>query len=53
VAHYLRGEVVEEMCGSVQGLYLIDGRDRRLKEKAADHSGEKCRGTRDASGRHG
>jgi hypothetical protein len=39
VAHCLQGEAVEEMCGSVQGLYPVAGRERRLKEKAADHVG--------------
>jgi hypothetical protein len=39
VAHRLRGEAVEEMCGCVQGLCPVAGRERRLKEKASDHVG--------------
>jgi hypothetical protein len=39
VAHRLRGEAVEEMCGGVQGLCLVAGREGRLEEKAADHVG--------------
>jgi hypothetical protein len=39
VAHVLRGEAVEEMCGGVQGLCLVARRERRLKEKATDHVG--------------
>jgi hypothetical protein len=39
VAHRLRGEAVEEMCGGVQGLCPVAGRERRLEEKAADHVG--------------
>lgn len=30
-------EVVEDMCGSVQGLHPIAGRERHMEEKAADH----------------
>jgi hypothetical protein len=37
VAHRLQGEVVEEMCGVVQGLCPVAGRERRLEKKAADH----------------
>jgi hypothetical protein len=29
VAHRLRGEAVEEMCGGVQGLCPVAGRERR------------------------
>jgi hypothetical protein len=39
VAHRLEGKTVEEMCGSMKGLCLVGGRERRLKEKAADHVG--------------
>jgi hypothetical protein len=39
VAHRLRGKMVEEMCGGMKGLCLVGGRERRLKEKAADHVG--------------
>jgi hypothetical protein len=39
VAHRLRGEAVEKMCGGVQGLYPVAGRERRLEEKATDHVG--------------
>jgi hypothetical protein len=39
VAHHLRGEAVEEMCGGVQGLCLVADRERRLKEEAEDHVG--------------
>jgi hypothetical protein len=39
VAHCLRGDAVEEMCGGVQGLYPIAGWERRLEEKATDHVG--------------
>jgi hypothetical protein len=39
VTHRLREEAVEEMCGGVQGLYLVARRERRLKEKATDHVG--------------
>jgi hypothetical protein len=38
VAHYLRGEVVEEMCGGVHGLCPIAGRERLLKKEATDHA---------------
>jgi hypothetical protein len=37
VAHLLQGEVVEEMCGVVQGLYLVASRERCLKKEAANH----------------
>jgi hypothetical protein len=46
VAHRLRGEAVEEMCGGVQGLRPVARRERHLKEKAADHVG----GVNDAFG---
>jgi hypothetical protein len=39
VVHRLREEVVEEMCGGVQGLYPVVGRERRFKREAADHVG--------------
>jgi hypothetical protein len=39
VTNRLGGEAIEEMGGSVQGLYPITDRDRRLKEKATDHVG--------------
>jgi hypothetical protein len=39
VAHRLRGKTVEEMRGGVKGLCPVGGRERRLKEKAADHVG--------------
>jgi hypothetical protein len=39
VAHRLRGEAVEEMCGGVQGLGLVAGMERLLEEKVADHVG--------------
>jgi hypothetical protein len=39
VAHRLRGEVVDEMCGGVQGLCPVAGRERRLKKEATDHVG--------------
>jgi hypothetical protein len=39
VAHRLRGEVVKEMGSGVQGLCPVVGRERRLKEEAADHVG--------------
>jgi hypothetical protein len=39
VAHRLEGKTVEEMRGSMKGLCLVGGRERRLKEKAADHVG--------------
>jgi hypothetical protein len=38
VAHYLRGEVVEEMCGGVHGLCPIAGRERLLKKETTDHA---------------
>jgi hypothetical protein len=31
LAHRLRGEAVEEMCGGVQGLCLVAGRERPKK----------------------
>ena len=39
VAHRLRGKTVEEMSGRMKGLCPVGGRERRLKEKAADHVG--------------
>jgi hypothetical protein len=39
MAHRLRGEAVEEMCSSVQGLCPVAARERRLKVEAADHVG--------------
>jgi hypothetical protein len=39
VAHRLRGEAVEQMCGGVQGLCLVAGKEKRLEEKVADHVG--------------
>jgi hypothetical protein len=39
VAHRLRGEAVEEMCGGVHGLCLVTVRERRLKKEVADHVG--------------
>jgi hypothetical protein len=39
VAHRLRGKTVEEMHGGMKGLCPVGGRERRLKEKAADHVG--------------
>ena len=39
LAHRLRREAVEEMCGRVKALYLVAGRERRLEEKVADHVG--------------
>jgi hypothetical protein len=39
VAHRLRGKTIEEVCGGVQGLCPVAGRERRLEEKAADHIG--------------
>jgi hypothetical protein len=41
VAHRLRGEAVEEVCGGVQGLCPVADRERRLEEKAAGHVGGK------------
>jgi hypothetical protein len=38
MAHRLRGEAVE-MCSGVQGLCLVIGRERCLKEEAGDHVG--------------
>jgi hypothetical protein len=39
VAHRLRGKAVEEMGGSMQGLFPVAGRERCLEEKAAEHGG--------------
>jgi hypothetical protein len=39
VVHRLRGEAVQEMCSGVQGLCLVAGRERRLKEEATGHVG--------------
>ena len=39
MAHRLRGEAVEEMYDTVQGLCPIAGTERHLKEKATDHVG--------------
>jgi hypothetical protein len=39
MAHRLRGKTVEEMGCSMKGLCPVGGRERRLKEKAADHVG--------------
>jgi hypothetical protein len=39
VAHHLRGKAVEEVCGGMQDLYPIVGRERRLKEKTTYHIG--------------
>jgi hypothetical protein len=39
VAHRLGGKAVEKVCGGVQGLCPVAGRERRLEEKAADHIG--------------
>jgi hypothetical protein len=39
MVHHLRGETVDEMCSGVQGLYLVTGKERHLKEKAEDHVG--------------
>jgi hypothetical protein len=39
VAHRLRGKTVEEMCGGMKGICPVGDRERRLKEKAADHVG--------------
>ena len=39
MAHRLRGKAVEEMCGGVQGLCPVVGRERRLKKESADHVG--------------
>jgi hypothetical protein len=38
VAHHLRGEAVE-MCGGVQVLCPVAGRERRLKKEASNHVG--------------
>jgi hypothetical protein len=37
VAQRLRGKMIQEVGGCVQGLYPIAGRERRLEEKAAEH----------------
>jgi hypothetical protein len=39
VAHRLRGEAVQGMCGGVQGLCPLADRERRLEEKATNHVG--------------
>jgi hypothetical protein len=39
VAHRLRRKTVEEMRGGVKGLCPVGGKERCLKEKAADHTG--------------
>jgi hypothetical protein len=39
VAHRLRWEAVEEVGGGVQGLCPVTCRERRLKEKVANHVG--------------
>jgi hypothetical protein len=39
VPHRLRWKAVDEVCGSVQGLCPVTGRERLLEEKAADHIG--------------
>jgi hypothetical protein len=39
VAHRLRWETIEEVGGSVQGLCLVAGSERRLEEKATYHVG--------------
>ena len=39
VAHRLRWEAIAEVGGCVQGLCLVTGSERCLKEKAADHIG--------------
>jgi hypothetical protein len=39
VSHRLRGKTIEKVCGGVQGLCPVAGRERRLEEKAADHIG--------------
>jgi hypothetical protein len=39
VAHRLRGKAVEEMGSGVQGLCLVAGRERRLKEETSNHIG--------------
>jgi hypothetical protein len=36
VAHRLRGKKVD-VCGGVQGLCPVTGRERRLEEKPVDH----------------
>jgi hypothetical protein len=37
VAHRLRAKAVRVVCGGVQGLCPVAGRERRLEEKAMDH----------------
>jgi hypothetical protein len=39
VAHRLRWEAAEEVCGGVQGLCPVAARERHLEEKATDHVG--------------
>jgi hypothetical protein len=39
MVHRLRGKTVEEVCGCVEGLCPVAGRERRLEEKATDHVG--------------
>jgi hypothetical protein len=39
VAHCLRVKAVQVVCGGVQGLCPVAGRERRLDEKAVDHIG--------------
>jgi hypothetical protein len=37
VARCLRGKAIEEMCGGMQGLCPVGGREGLLEKKAADH----------------
>ena len=37
VAYRLRGKMVQEVGGSVQGLCPVAGRERRLEEETAEH----------------
>jgi hypothetical protein len=37
VAYRLRGKTIEVVCGGMQGLYPVAGRERSLEEKAIDH----------------
>jgi hypothetical protein len=39
VAHRLQGKAVKEVGGSVQGLFPVGCRERRLEEKAMNHIG--------------
>jgi hypothetical protein len=39
VAHRLGGKTTEKVGGGVQGLCPVAGRERRLEEKATDHTG--------------